>query len=110
VFCKIASGEIPVSFVHESELSVAFNDMEPLAKDHILIIPKRHVTSIDTLTREDDELFGDMLATVREVARIRGLTEAGYRLVINTGPNAGQSVFHLHLHVLGGEKLGRFGA
>jgi histidine triad (HIT) family protein len=110
IFCKIANGEVEVPFVHESENAVAFDDLEPLANDHILVVPRRHVASVGDLTRDDDSLLGDLIETVREVVKLRGLEDSGYRVVTNTGPDAGQSVFHLHLHVLGGEKLGRFGA
>jgi histidine triad (HIT) family protein len=110
VFCKIATGESEVPFVHQTEFSVAFNDLEPMATDHVLVVPRRHVASVGELTREDDTLLGDMFEAVREVVKLRGLEGSGYRVVTNTGPDGGQSVFHLHLHVLGGEKLGRFGA
>jgi histidine triad (HIT) family protein len=109
IFCKIASGALGVPFVHESEHTVAFKDQAPLAKEHILIVPKRHVGSLTEITRDDDSLLGELMETARIVAEKQGMSETGYRVVTNVGPDAGQTVFHLHLHVLGGESLGQFG-
>ena len=109
IFCKIASGALGVPFVHESEESVAFNDQAPLARNHILVVPKRHIGGMAEISRDNDDLLGDLMATVNAVAVKLGLSNSGYRVVTNVGENAGQTVSHLHFHVLGGEKLGTFG-
>jgi histidine triad (HIT) family protein len=109
VFCKIASGELGTPFVHESENTVAFDDLSPSAKHHVLVIPKQHIASLGELTRNDDSLLGELMQTARDVAKQRGLDESGFRVVTNVGPDAGQTVFHVHFHVLGGEPLGGFG-
>lgn len=109
IFCKIASGNLGVPFVYESEECVAFNDQAPLADEHILVVPKRHIGSLSGLTRDDDALLGALMATVNAVAEQLGLTDSGFRVVTNIGADAGQTVPHLHFHVLGGEKLGTFG-
>ena len=110
IFCKIASGQLGVPFVHETEHSVAFRDQSPVARHHVLVVPKRHIAGFDEITREDDALIGDLFETARSAARELGIEKSGYRIVSNVGPDAGQTVFHLHLHILGGEHLGRFGA
>jgi histidine triad (HIT) family protein len=107
IFCKIAAGELGTEFVYESERVVAFNDMAPLASYHILVVPKAHIPSIDAVTRDDDALLGEMIAAVQAVAETRGLKQSGYRLVTNFGHDAGQTVQHLHMHVLGGNTLGK---
>lgn len=107
IFCKIATGELETAFVVETENVVAFNDITPRAATHVQVIPKQHVKSVRELTRDNGTLWSEMLQVANEVAAKLGIDETGYRLVTNTGPDAGQEVFHLHLHVLGGEKLGR---
>jgi histidine triad (HIT) family protein len=102
IFCKIAGREIPTSFILEDELAVSFKDIEPQSPVHVVVIPRRHVASLNEA--HDPELLGHLLSFARKTAEKIGLTQ--YRLVINTGQDAGQSVFHLHLHVLGGRKLG----
>jgi histidine triad (HIT) family protein len=104
LFCKIASGQIPGKIVYDRNGVVAFEDIHPAAPQHILFIPRRHVASMAELTAEDGEMLGNLFAAAAEVARARGLAdpERGYRFVTNVGPNAGQSVFHLHFHLLGG--------
>jgi histidine triad (HIT) family protein len=103
IFCSIANGKIPVGFVAESEDAVAFRDVNPQARVHVLVIPRQHVESLDAA--EDPLLLGKLLAMAAEVARTEGIVESGYRTVINSGPDAGQSVFHLHLHVIGGRPM-----
>ena len=110
IFCKISSGELGLPFVYESESVVAFNDMEPMAKEHVLVVPKRHVASVADLGQGDGLLLGEIFEAAKHVAGARGMTESGYRVVTNVGPDAGQSVFHVHFHVVGGERLGRFSA
>jgi histidine triad (HIT) family protein len=106
LFCKFASGAIPVDKVHDDELCFALRDIQPLAPSHLLIIPKQHIASANELSEVHSTLLGRMLTVARQLAADEGLSESGYRLVFNTGPDAGQSVFHLHLHVLGGRNLG----
>ena len=106
IFCKIAAKEIPSTIVAETETWVAFRDINPQAPTHILIIPRKHLERLADATPEDRELLGELLLAAREVARKEGLDREGYRVVINNGPFAGQSVYHLHVHVLGGRPLG----
>jgi histidine triad (HIT) family protein len=103
IFCKIGAGEIPADIVYEDHWCVAFRDLHPRAPTHVLVIPRRHVPSMAELTDQDSELLVAMLGAVRQVAADAGLT--GYRVVTNVGPEAGQSVFHLHLHLLGGRPM-----
>ena len=102
LFCRIVRGEIPAKIVREDEHTVAFRDIDPKAPTHILVIPKEHVASLDEAT--DPTLVGRLSLAAAEIARSEGLT-GGYRTVVNTGAGAGQTVFHLHLHLLGGRKL-----
>lgn len=106
IFCKIAAGEFGTEFIIETDDVVAFNDISPQAPTHVQVIPKRHIASIADLTREDDALLGDLMAVANEVAERSGIDESGFRLVTNAGKDSGQEVFHLHIHVLGGRKLG----
>lgn len=110
LFCKIANGDMDVPFVAESAHAVAFNDIQPLASTHVLVVPRRHIESIHTLQQDDDAVVGDLLELARTVATQLGIDQSGYRLVTNAGPDAGQTVMHLHVHLLGGERLHGFGA
>jgi histidine triad (HIT) family protein len=105
LFCRIVSGEIPSKKVHDDDRILAFNDIDPKAPVHVLIIPRKHIASVAQLDEADAELIGEMLVVARDLAKQLGLADHGYRLVINTGPDAGQSVDHIHMHVLGGRKL-----
>ncbi|HEX5386078.1 MAG TPA: histidine triad nucleotide-binding protein [Gemmatimonadales bacterium] len=106
IFCKIASGEINAAVVKRSDDAVAFRDTRPVAPTHVLVIPTRHVGAVrDAKGAEGRALLGRLLAFTAEVATELGLDAGGYRIVTNTGPDAGQSVNHLHLHLLGGRKL-----
>jgi histidine triad (HIT) family protein len=106
LFCRIVAGEIPAKIVKRSEEAVAFPDIDPKAPVHLLVIPTRHVAAVRDLKDADGErLLGRLLAFAAELAGEQGLDSDGYRIVTNTGRNAGQSVDHLHLHVLGGRKL-----
>lgn len=107
IFCKIAAGELDTEFVSESTNVVAFNDIAPSAPVHVLVIPKRHVQSAHQLNHEYAGIWQEMLDVAQAVATKTGIAETGYRLVTNAGPDSGQEVFHLHLHVVGGQKLGR---
>jgi histidine triad (HIT) family protein len=105
LFCNIVARKVPSQIVFENDHVVAFKDIRPVAPTHALVIPKRHITGIHDATAEDAGLLGQVLLAARDVAEKLGLEEGGYRLVINHGPDAGQSVFHLHCHVLGGRAM-----
>jgi histidine triad (HIT) family protein len=105
LFCKIAAGAIPSKRVYEDEETFAFHDIAPQAPVHFLVIPKRHVATLDDLEEGDGGLMGRLVLTARRLAGEQGLSEDGYRLVINCREGAGQSVFHIHLHVLGGRRM-----
>jgi histidine triad (HIT) family protein len=106
LFCKILAGEIPSTEVASSESTYAFRDINPGAPTHVLVIPRRHIESAATVTDADAETLVEMIATAQEVARKEGIADSGYRLVFNVGDDALNSVPHLHLHVLGGKRLG----
>ncbi|WP_017299142.1 histidine triad nucleotide-binding protein [Nodosilinea nodulosa] len=106
IFGKIIRKEIPANIVYEDDLCLAFTDITPKAPTHILVIPKKPIPKLSDSTPADKELLGHLLLTVKEIADRAGLTESGYRIVINTGDDGGQTVFHLHLHLLGGRSLG----
>ena len=103
IFCKIASGEIPASVVARTDRLVAFRDVGPQAPVHVLVIPTEHLGSLEEV--KDGQLLGEMLLLARQIARDEKLAADGYRIVLNTNRNGGQTVFHLHLHVLGGRRL-----
>jgi len=105
LFCKIAGGQIPSKIVYQDEDVVAFEDMNPQAPQHILLIPRCHIASMADLTQEDGPLLAKLFMVATKLAHERGQAERGYRFVTNVGPDAGQSVFHLHFHLLGGRKF-----
>jgi len=105
IFCKIANKEIPATIVYEDDLCVAFEDLNPQAPVHVLVIPKQHLTSLADTSEEDVELLGHLCRVCDQVAAEKGIKEDGYRVVTNHGEKAGQSVLHLHLHVLGGRPM-----
>ena len=105
LFCKIIAGEIPAEKVYEDDQVLAFRDIHPAAPTHVLLIPKRHIASVDELEPGADALIGRLVRTAALVAREAGLS-GGYRLITNCGPGAGQEVFHLHVHLLGGRPFG----
>ena len=105
IFCKIAAGEIPAAKIYEDDHAVAFRDINPQAPVHVLVIPRRHIASLKDATPDDEAVLGRVLLAAARVAREEGLDERGYRTIFNTGAGAGQSVFHLHVHVLGGRDL-----
>ena len=105
LFCKIVAREIPATIVAENEHALAFRDIRPAAPTHMLVIPKKHITSITSTEDSDALLLGQLMLLARDVARMDGLDATGYRLVTNNGENAGQSVFHMHVHVLGGRAM-----
>lgn len=102
IFCKIAAKDIPVNAIYEDEYLIAFPDINPVAPVHILVIPKKHIANILEATSEDAELLGRLMVTIPKIAAIAGLDEEGFRTVINTKDNGGQTVYHLHFHILGG--------
>ena len=105
IFCKIANKEIPSKFVYEDEQVVAFNDLNPVAPTHVLIVPKEHRLNLSQYEEKDEQLLGHILTVAAHIARELGLEESGYRVITNAGPDAGQSVMHTHFHLLGGRKL-----
>jgi len=106
IFCQIVAGEVPSDIVYQDEDFLAFRDISPQAPTHVLIIPKTHITSLDQLTEEQQELAGRLIIIAKKLAEKEGIAKRGYRLVINCGPEGGQLVPHLHLHLIGGRKLG----
>ena len=105
LFCKIINREIPGSIVFEDERLVAFNDINPQAPTHILIVPKRHIASLNDLTAKDDHVIGELVRRAAVLAKERGISAGGFRTVFNTNRDAGQTVFHIHLHLLGGRSM-----
>jgi len=106
IFCRIVAGEVPSDIVYQDEDFLAFRDISPQAPTHVLIIPKTHITSLAQLTEEQQELAGRLIIIAKKLAEKEGIAKRGYRLVINCGPEGGQLVPHLHLHLIGGRKLG----
>ena len=106
LFCKIIRREIPATIVFEDEQMIAFSDINPQAPTHLLIVPKRHIETLNDLVEGDDALVGSLTRRAAALAAERGFAAAGYRTVFNTNREAGQTVFHIHLHLLGGRALG----
>lgn len=105
LFCKIIRREIPASIIYEDDDVLAFDDITPQAPTHVLVVPKRHVESLNALQPEDEPLVGALVRRAAEIAKERGISAGGYRTVFNTNRDAGQTVFHVHLHLLGGRSL-----
>jgi histidine triad (HIT) family protein len=106
IFCKIAAGEIPAEFIYEDDQVVGFRDLNPQAPTHVLLIPRRHIETLNDLRPEDEPLLGHLFTAAAEVAQREGLADNGYRTLINCNADGGQTVFHLHLHLLGGRRMG----
>jgi histidine triad (HIT) family protein len=106
LFCKIVNREIPASIVYEDDRVLAFNDINPQAPTHVLVVPKRHIPTLNDLLPEDDEIVGELVRRAAAIAAERGIAAPGYRTVFNTNAAAGQTVFHIHLHLVGGRSLG----
>lgn len=102
IFCKIISGEIPSTNVYKDEQVTAFRDINPAAPTHVLIVPNKHIDSVNMMMVDDEPLIGHLFFVAKQLAAQEGISEGGYRLIINTGAEAGQTVFHIHLHLLGG--------
>ena len=105
LFCKIVSGEISCDKLYENDKLVAFRDIEPKAPTHILVIPKKHIRSINELEISDQNLAGEILLAAKEIARIENIELSGYRTIFNTNSDGGQTVYHIHMHVMGGRQL-----
>lgn len=105
IFCQIVKKEIPSQTVYQDEKIIVFKDTNPVAPVHLLIVPKEHIPSVNHLEKKDQELIGQIFLLAQKIARDQGIAESGYRLSFNVGRNAGQTVDHLHLHLMGGEKL-----
>ena len=106
IFCKIVKGEIPSAKVYSDEQATAFRDIQPAAPTHILIVPNRHIDSVNAMTADDERTVGHLFSAAKQIAAQEGIAEGGYRLIINTNADAGQTVFHIHLHLLGGKRMG----
>lgn len=106
LFCKIIKGEIPANKVYEDEEILAFYDINPAAPIHILVIPKKHITSLAHMEKEDEAIVGKIYGVINKIAEDKGFKEDGYRVVVNCGKNVGQTVMHLHFHILAGKKFG----
>lgn len=105
VFCKIVSNEAKATIVYRDEQVTAFRDVNPVAPTHILIVPNRHIESVGTLEAEDEQLMGHIFTVARKLAAEEGITAGGFRMITNTGVNGGQTIFHLHVHLIGGRRM-----
>ena len=105
LFCRIVAGDVPADIVYESDEAIAFRDINPQAPTHVLVIPRKHVATINDLEDGDSSLVGSLYLAAKAIAAAEGIADAGYRAVMNCNEGAGQSVFHIHLHVLGGRAL-----
>lgn len=106
IFCKIIKGDIPSEKVYEDEWVLAFKDIQPVAPIHVLIIPKKHMTNLMEVSKEDSELMGKIVVAMQKVAKQLGIEEKGFRIISNCGPDSGQEVMHLHFHLLAGKTMG----
>ena len=105
IFCRIAAGSLPAAIIYQDEGAIAFRDISPQAPIHVLVIPRKHITSLSKVTDADSAVIGHLMSAVAAVARQEGIAESGYRSIINAGRDAGQAVDHLHVHVIGGRGL-----
>ena len=105
LFCRIITREIPASIVYEDDHVLAFNDINPQGPTHVLVVPKRHIATLSDLTTGDDAMVGEMVRRAAAIANERGISAGGFRTVFNTNRDAGQTVFHIHLHLIGGRRL-----
>jgi len=106
LFCRIATGEIPAKKIYEDDHVIAFHDINPQAPTHVLVVPRKHIASLDEMSDADAQIVGNVLLHAAQIARDQQLTSDGYRVVVNTGEAAGQTVFHIHFHLLGGRNFG----
>jgi len=105
LFCKIIAGEIPSDIVYRDEQVTAFRDINPVAPTHVLLVPNQHLASVNEVEPAHQDILGHLLLVARQIAEQEGITQSGYRLIVNTGPDAGQVIFHLHMHLIGGHRL-----
>jgi len=105
LFCRIVAGEVPASIVYKDERVLAFNDINPQGPTHVLVVPKKHIASLNDLTPEDDQIVGEVVRRAAAIARERGIAESGFRTAFNTTRGAGQTAFHIHLHLIAGRSL-----
>jgi len=105
IFCKIAAGEVPAKIVYQDELVTAFRDIHPVAPTHVLIVPNKHIQSISQVEADDEIILGRLITTARKIAEIDRISDGGFRTIVNTGAHGGQTVFHLHMHVIGGQRM-----
>jgi histidine triad (HIT) family protein len=105
IFCKIIAGESPGQVLYQDEQATAFRDIHPVAPTHVLIVTNQHIASVNDLTAQDEALAGHLFSVARQVAALEGIQQSGYRFILNTGPNAGQVIYHLHLHLIGGQRM-----
>jgi histidine triad (HIT) family protein len=106
LFCRIVKHEVPASIVHEDDRVLAFNDINPQAPTHVLVVPRKHIATLNDLGPQDDGIVGELVRRAAAIAAERGIAASGYRVVFNTNREAGQTVFHIHLHLIGGRSLG----
>jgi len=104
-FCKIISGQAPSKKLYQDELVTAFRDIHPVAPTHVLIVPNKHIASVNELTPQDEQVIGHLYTIARQIAEQEGIDQSGYRLIINTGYDGGQVIYHLHLHLIGGQRM-----
>ena len=109
IFCKIIKGDIPSTNIYKDEQVTAFRDINPVAPTHILIVPNKHIDSVNMMIVDDEPLIGHLFTVGKQLAAEEGIAEGGYRLTVNTGAEAGQTVFHIHLHLLGGRQMRTMG-
>lgn len=105
IFCKILADEIPAEILYQDDQVTAFKDINPAAPIHVLIVPNQHIPSVNSVTGEDELMLGHLFTTARSLAEKMEIADSGYRLIVNTGPDGGQEVFHIHMHLLGGARM-----
>ncbi|MFL7869006.1 MAG: histidine triad nucleotide-binding protein [Anaerolineales bacterium] len=105
IFCKIIKGEAPATILYEDEEIIAFRDIHPVAPTHLLIVPVKHIVSVNEVQPEDEPVMGRLFTVAKQLAAQEEITESGYRLIVNTGAHGGQVVFHLHMHLMGGQRM-----
>jgi histidine triad (HIT) family protein len=105
IFCKIVAKQAPGQILYQDHQATAFRDTHPVGPTHVLVVPNRHIASVNDLVIDDESLIGHLFTIARQIALQEGVDQSGYRLIMNTGPHSGQAVFHLHLHVIGGQRM-----
>ncbi|PKN92226.1 MAG: histidine triad nucleotide-binding protein [Chloroflexi bacterium HGW-Chloroflexi-6] len=105
IFCKIVAGEAKANIIYQDDLVTAFRDIHPVAPTHVLIVPNRHIESVNQAEAEDQATLGNLFLAAQKIAETENIQQGGYRLIVNTGPHGGQTVFHLHMHMVGGQRM-----